>query len=66
MSFFRGTDPEAGNAWQCEAIAHVVVPRTVDLGDHFLVRRGLPSARSRMVVIPMPDEGLASIPRPSS
>jgi redox-sensitive bicupin YhaK (pirin superfamily) len=49
MSFFRGIDPEAGNAYQCEAIAHVVVPRTVDLGDHFLVRRGLPSARSRMV-----------------
>ena len=49
MSFFRGTDPEAGNAYQCDAIANVVVPRTVDLGDHFLVRRGLPSARSRMV-----------------
>ena len=31
------------------AIAHVVVPRTVDLGDGFSVRRALPSARSRMV-----------------
>lgn len=49
MSFFRGTDPEAGNAYQCDAIANVIVPRTVDLGDQFLVRRGLPSARSRMV-----------------
>jgi redox-sensitive bicupin YhaK (pirin superfamily) len=49
MSFFRGTDPAAGNAPQCDAIANVIVPRTVDLGDHFLVRRGLPSARSRMV-----------------
>lgn len=49
MSFFRGTDPEAGNAFQCDVIAHVIVPRTVDLGDHFMVRRGLPSARSRMV-----------------
>ena len=49
MSFFRGTDPAAGNAYQCDAIANVIVPRTVDLGDHFLVRRGLPSARSRMV-----------------
>jgi len=48
MSFFPGKDPEAGDAFQCEAIAHVVVPRTVDLGD-FEVRRALPSARSRMV-----------------
>jgi redox-sensitive bicupin YhaK (pirin superfamily) len=48
MSFFPGKDPEAGNAYQCEAIAHVVVPRSVDLGG-FAVRRVLPSARSRMV-----------------
>jgi len=49
MSFFPGKDPAAGNAYQCDAIAHVVVPRTVDLGDGFSVRRALPSARSRMV-----------------
>jgi hypothetical protein len=49
MSFFPGKDPDAGNAYQCETIAHVVVPRTVDLGDGFSVRRALPSARSRMV-----------------
>jgi redox-sensitive bicupin YhaK (pirin superfamily) len=49
MSFFPGKDPKAGNAYQCDAIAHVVVPRTVDLGDGFSVRRALPSARSRMV-----------------
>jgi len=48
MSFFRGKDPEAGNSWQCDAIARVIVPRTVDLGD-FAVRRALPSAQSRMV-----------------
>jgi redox-sensitive bicupin YhaK (pirin superfamily) len=48
MSFFPGKDPEAGNAYHCEAIAHVVVPRSVDLGG-FAVRRVLPSARSRMV-----------------
>ena len=48
MSFFRGQDPEAGNALQAEAIAHVIVPRSVDLGD-FTVHRALPSARSRMV-----------------
>ena len=34
---------------QCEAIAQVIVPRTVDLGDGFAVRRALPSARTRMV-----------------
>ncbi len=49
MSFFPGKDPEAGNVYQCAAIAHVVVPRTVDLGDGFSVRRALPSVRSRMV-----------------
>src|SRR5712691_4610996 len=49
MSFFPGKDPEAGDAHSCAAIAHVVVPRTVDLGDGFSVRRALPSARSRMV-----------------
>jgi len=49
MSFFPGKDPEAGDTHSCEAIANVVVPRTVDLGDGFSVRRALPSARSRMV-----------------
>ncbi len=49
MSFFPGKDPAAGDTYACEAIAHVVVPRTVDLGDGFSVRRALPSARSRMV-----------------
>jgi len=48
MSFFPGKDPAAGDAWQCEAIADLIVPRTVDLGD-MTVRRALPSARSRMV-----------------
>jgi len=49
MSFFPGKDPQAGDAYACEAIAQVVVPRTVDLGDGFSVRRALPSARTRMV-----------------
>lgn len=49
MSFFPGKDPEAGDAFSCDAIAHVVVPRTVDLGDGFSVRRALPSIKSRMV-----------------
>jgi redox-sensitive bicupin YhaK (pirin superfamily) len=48
MSFFPGKDPAAGDSYQCNAIAQVIVPRTVDLGD-FAVRRALPSARTRMV-----------------
>ena len=48
MSFFPGKDPVAGNSYQCDAIAQVIVPRTVDLGD-FAVRRALPSVRTRMV-----------------
>ncbi len=49
MSFAPGKDPKAGDVYACDAIAQVVVPRTVDLGDGFSVRRALPSARSRMV-----------------
>lgn len=49
MSFFPGKDPDAGNAYSCDAIAQVIVPRTADLGDEFYVRRALPSARTRMV-----------------
>jgi redox-sensitive bicupin YhaK (pirin superfamily) len=48
MSFFRGKDPAAGDTFQCDAIARLIVPRSVDLGD-FSVRRALPSAQSRMV-----------------
>jgi redox-sensitive bicupin YhaK (pirin superfamily) len=48
MSFFPGEDPAAGDNYACEAIANVIAPRTVDLGD-FAVRRALPSARTRMV-----------------
>jgi redox-sensitive bicupin YhaK (pirin superfamily) len=49
MSFFPGPDPASGNAYQCDAIRQVIVPRSADLGDDFVVRRALPSARSRMV-----------------
>jgi hypothetical protein len=48
MSFFRGKDPNAGDAFACAAIERVIVPRSVDLGD-FSVRRALPSAQTRMV-----------------
>ena len=49
MSFFLGKDPVAGDKYSCDALANVIVPRTVDLGDGFSVRRALPSARTRMV-----------------
>jgi redox-sensitive bicupin YhaK (pirin superfamily) len=48
MSFFPGKDPDAGNAFQCDAIERVIVPRTSDIGN-LEVRRALPSAQSRMV-----------------
>jgi redox-sensitive bicupin YhaK (pirin superfamily) len=48
MSFVPVQDPEPGNAAQAAAIAHVIVPRSVDLGE-FVVRRALPSAQARMV-----------------
>lgn len=48
MSFFPGKDPAPGDALASDAIAQIIVPRSVDLGD-FQVRRALPSAQSRMV-----------------
>jgi redox-sensitive bicupin YhaK (pirin superfamily) len=48
MSFQPALDPEPGNAAQADAIARVIIPRSVDLGD-FVVRRALPSAQARMV-----------------
>jgi len=48
MSFFPGKDPLPGDAFGCEAIERVIIPRTSDLGG-FTVRRALPSAQRRMV-----------------
>lgn len=48
MSFFPAKDPVPGDAHTCDAVKHVVVPRSVDLGG-FQVHRALPSAQSRMV-----------------
>jgi redox-sensitive bicupin YhaK (pirin superfamily) len=48
MSFFPGKDPVPGDAYACDAIERVIVPRTSDLGG-FTVRRALPSAQRRMV-----------------
>ena len=32
MSFFPGTDPESGDAFACDAIETLIVPRARDLG----------------------------------
>jgi len=48
MSFFPGKDPALGDAGASDAIAQIIVPRSVDLGG-FEIRRALPSARTRMV-----------------
>jgi redox-sensitive bicupin YhaK (pirin superfamily) len=48
MSFFPAKDPVAGDAQTCDAVKHVIAPRSVDLGG-FQVHRALPSAQSRMV-----------------
>jgi redox-sensitive bicupin YhaK (pirin superfamily) len=48
MSFFPGKDPLLGDAQSSDAISHIVVPRSVELGG-FQVHRALPSAQSRMV-----------------
>ena len=48
MSFFPGKDPAPGDARASDAVAQIIVPRSVDLGD-FQVHRALPSGQSRMV-----------------
>jgi redox-sensitive bicupin YhaK (pirin superfamily) len=49
MSFFPGKDPRPGDAPSCDAIETMVVPRSVDLGDGFFVRRALPHTTRRTV-----------------
>ena len=48
MSSAMHDDPTPGDAWSCDAIESVIVPRARDLGG-FSVRRALPSARKQMV-----------------
>lgn len=48
MSFFPGKDPEPGDAFACDAIQTLIVPRSHDVGG-FEVRRALPSTRRRLV-----------------
>ena len=48
MSFFPGNDPNVGDAFACDAIELMIVPRSHDIGA-FEVRRALPSAKRRLV-----------------
>jgi hypothetical protein len=48
MSFFPGTDPEAGDAFACDAIENLIIPRSSDIGG-FSVRRALPTRQRRLV-----------------
>src|SRR5688572_32749725 len=48
MSFFPGPDPLAGDAPACDAIEHLIIPRTSDIGN-LEVRRALPTAKRRLV-----------------
>lgn len=48
MSFFPGTDPEAGDAFACDAIESLIIPRSSDIGG-FEVRRALPTRQRRLV-----------------
>ncbi len=48
MSFFPGKDPEPGDAFACDAIETLIIPRSHDVGG-FEVRRALPSSRRRLV-----------------
>jgi redox-sensitive bicupin YhaK (pirin superfamily) len=48
MSWQPSNDPVPGDAYSCNAIEHVIVPRARDLGG-FEVRRALPAAQKQMV-----------------
>lgn len=74
MSFFPGTDPAAGDAFACDAIENLIIPRSSDIGG-FSVRRALPSRQRRLVgpfiffdrmgpAILRPDEALDVKPHP--
>ena len=48
MSFFPGNDPEAGDAFACDAIETLIIPKVSDIGG-FEVRRALPSLKRKLV-----------------
>lgn len=48
MSFFPGRDPAAGDAFACDAIENLIIPRSSDIGG-FAVRRALPTRDRRLI-----------------
>ena len=48
MSFFPGNDPEAGDAFSCDAIETLIIPKVSDIGG-FEVKRALPSLKRKLV-----------------
>ena len=48
MSHVPAEDPIPGDKFSCDAIEHVIVPRSRDIGG-FEVRRALPSAQKQMI-----------------
>jgi redox-sensitive bicupin YhaK (pirin superfamily) len=48
MSFFPGNDPEAGDAFACDAIETLIIPKVSDIGG-FEVKRALPSLKRKLV-----------------
>ncbi len=48
MSIFNADDPTMGDAFSCDAIEHLVIPSSREIGN-FAVRRALPTAKRRMV-----------------
>ena len=49
MSWQPSNDPVLGDPMSCDALDLVIVPRTRDLGDGFVVRRALPHGKRQMV-----------------
>ena len=49
MSWQPSNDPVLGDPKTCDALDLVIVPRTRDLGDGFVVRRALPHGKRQMV-----------------
>jgi redox-sensitive bicupin YhaK (pirin superfamily) len=48
MSFFPGTDPEPGDAFACDSIDTLIIPKVSDIGG-FEVKRALPSVKRKLV-----------------
>ena len=48
MSFFPGNDPDIGDAFACDAIETLIIPKVSDIGG-FEVRRALPSLKRKLV-----------------